>query len=145
MKRPFGVTAVAVLLCIEAGLLALGCVAFFVLRAVAVPSGARSLSELSGKMGTIGGGVLFVFAAVYITLAIYMLKLIYWARPATIGFISAGLILAVIGILASLPRPGILVFVWSLFVIAVDVWILWYLTKPTVKDAFAGKHYATNV
>jgi hypothetical protein len=33
MKRPFGVTVVAVLMCIGAGLLALGSLAFFVLGA----------------------------------------------------------------------------------------------------------------
>jgi len=138
VKRPFGVTAVAVLLCIGAALLALGSLGFFVLGRGAVTSGAGGpMSQLFSEMGTTGAGIFLVLAAAYATLAIYLVSLTSWARLATIGFIALGALFAVIGILASLPRPDFLVFAWQLVVIAVDVWIMWHLLRPHIKNAFA--------
>jgi nitroimidazol reductase NimA-like FMN-containing flavoprotein (pyridoxamine 5'-phosphate oxidase superfamily) len=142
MKRPFGLTVVAVLMCVGAGLLALGSLAFFMLGAPAVTTGGGGpLSQLLSGMGTIGAGIFQAFAIACVTVAIYTLKLAYWARYAAIVFIAAGLLFAVIGILASLPHPDIMVGAWPIFVIAVDLWILWYLTRPHVKDAFAIAHH----
>jgi hypothetical protein len=129
---------------IGAGLLALGSLAFFLLGAVAVTSGADGpMSQLFAHMGTVGGGLFLALAVVYATLAIYLLRLVWWARFAVMAFIAVGMIFAIVGIVVSLPRPDIMVFVWQLFVIAVDVWILWYLMRPHVKDAFAAKQYRT--
>lgn len=58
MKLPFGVTVVAFLMCIGAGLLALGSLGFFVLGGVAVTAGAGgSTSQLFSEMGAIGGTI----------------------------------------------------------------------------------------
>jgi len=146
VKRPFGVTAVAVLMCIGAALLALGSLGFFVLGGGAVTTGAGGpMSQLFSEMGTIGAGIFLVLAAAYATLAIYLLKLASWARLATIVFIALGSLFAVIGILASLPHPDFLVFAWQLLVIAVDVWIMWYLLRPHIKNAFAARRHHTGV
>jgi hypothetical protein len=142
MKRPFGVILVAVLMCIGAGLLALGSLAFFALGAVAVTAGAEGpMSHLFSEMGTIGTGIFLVLAVAYVILAIQLLRFVYWARLAAIVFIAVGSLFAVIGIVTSLPHPEIMVFAWQLFVIAVDVWILWYLTRPHIKDAFANQRH----
>jgi nitroimidazol reductase NimA-like FMN-containing flavoprotein (pyridoxamine 5'-phosphate oxidase superfamily) len=142
VKRPFGVVVVAALMCIGAGLLALGSLAFFALGELAVTAGAEGpLSQLFSEMGTFGAGIFLALAVAYAMLAIYMLRLAYWARLATIVLISVGLVLAVIGILVSLPQPRITVFAWQLFVIAVDTCILWYLTRPHVKEAFAAHEH----
>jgi hypothetical protein len=143
MKRPFGLTVVAVLMSIGAGLLALGSLAFFALGAIAVSAGPGGpMSQLFLEMGTVGAGIFLVLAIAYATLAILIWRLVYWARLAATVFIAVGLLFAVIGILASLPHPDIMVFTWQLFVIAVDAWILWYLARPHVKDAFdAQRHH----
>jgi len=60
---------------------------------------------------------------------------------AAILFIAVGLPFAGFGILASLPHPDIMVLAWQLFVIAVDTWILWYLERPHVMDAFATRRH----
>jgi hypothetical protein len=131
---------------VGAGLLALGSLAFFLLGAVAVTSGAEGpMSQLFARMGAVGGGVFLVLSAVYAALAIYLLRLVYWARFAAIAFIAVGMIFAIVGIVVSFPRPDIIVFGWQLFVIAVDVWILWYLMRPHVKDAFAAKQHRTGL
>jgi hypothetical protein len=140
MKRPLGVTVVAVLMCIGAGLLALGSLAFFALGAIAVTAGAEGpMSQLFFEMRTVGTGIFLAFALAYATLAILMWRLVYWARLAATVFIAVGLLFAVIGILASWQHPDAMVFCWQLFVIAVDAWILWYLARPHVKDAFTAQ------
>jgi hypothetical protein len=142
MKRPVGVTVVAVLMCIGAGLLALGSSAFFVLGAVAVTAGAEGpMSQLFSEMGTVGAGIFMALAVVYATLAIYILRLASWARLATMVFIALGSLFAVIGILVSLPHTVIMVFAWQFLVIAVDAGILWYLMRPHVREAFATQHH----
>ena len=143
MKRPFGVTIVAVLMCIGAGLLAIGSLGFFVLGGAAVAARAGGpTSQLFSEMGSIGAGIFTILAVIYAILAIYMFRLVSWARLASISFISVGLFFALIGIVGSLPHPDFMVLAWQLFVIAVDTWILWYLATPHVKDAFAvpGNH-----
>ena len=142
MKRPFGVTLVAVLMFIGAGLLALGSLAFFALGAIAVSAGPGGpMSQLFLEMGTVGAGIFLALAVAYATLAIFMWRLVSWARLAATVFIAVGLLFAVIGILASLPHPDIMVLAWQLFVIAVDAWILWYLARPHVKDAFDAQRH----
>jgi hypothetical protein len=142
MKRPFGVTVVAVLMCIGAGLLALGSLGFFVLGGVAATAGAGGpTSQLFSEMGAIGAGIFLVLAVAYAFLAIYIFRLAYWVRPAAIVSIAVGLLFAAIGILASLPHPDFMVLAWQVFVIVVDVCIVWYLTTPHVKDAFAAQRH----
>jgi uncharacterized protein len=143
VKRPFGVIVVAVLMFIGAGLLALGSLAFFALGELAVTAGAEGpMSQLFSEMGAFGAGIFLALAVAFAVFAICMLKLVHWARVAAIVLISVGLGLAAIGIVVSLPHPKMMVFVWQIFVIAVDVSILSYLTRPHVKKAFAAhEHY----
>jgi nitroimidazol reductase NimA-like FMN-containing flavoprotein (pyridoxamine 5'-phosphate oxidase superfamily) len=139
MKRPFSVIVIAILMSIEAALLAVGSLAFLALGRLAVTAGVEGpMPQLFSEMGTIGAGILLFLAVAYALLAIYVLRLVYWARLAATVLISTGLLLAAIGILTSMPHPKVLVFAWQIFVIAVDVCILWYLTRPRVKEAFAA-------
>ncbi len=95
------------------------------------------MSRLFSDMGTTGGVIFLVLSVAYLILAIEIFKLVHWARLASIAFIALGAFFAVFGILISLPRPDALVFGWQLFVIAVDIWILAYLTRPYVREVFA--------
>jgi len=127
-------------MCIGAGLLAIGSLGFFVLGGTAVTSRAGGpTSQLFSEMGSIGASLFTILAVIYATLAIYMFRLVSWARLAAITFISIGLFFAAIGIIGSLPHPDFMVLAWQLFVIAVDAWILRYLATPHVKDAFAAR------
>ena len=82
-----------------------------------------------------------VLAVAFAALAIYMFRLAYWVRSAVIFLIALGLLFAVIGIFAAWPHPDLMELAWQLFVIAVDAWILWYLTMPHVKAAFAAQRH----
>ena len=140
MKRPYRVTVVAVLMCIGAALLALGSLGFFLFGGTVVTTGTGGpTSQLFSEMGGIGAGIFLALGVVYATLAIYMFRLVRWVRRAAIAFIAVGLLFAVIGILVSLAHPDLMVFVWQLFVIAVDAYTLRYLMTPHVKDAFASQ------
>ncbi len=134
---------VSILMFIGAGLLALGSLAFFALGELAVTAGAEGpMSQLFSEMGAFGAGIFLALAVAFAILAICLLKTVHWARVATIVLISVGLGLAAIGILVSLPHPKMMVFAWQILVIAVDVSILSYLTRPLVKRAFAAhEHY----
>jgi hypothetical protein len=148
MKRPFVVTAIAVLMCGGAGLLTLGSLGFFILGGAAVPPGhGGPTSQLFSEMGSIGAAIFLLLAVAYIILAISMLRLAWWARVPTIVFIAVGALFAAIGIVASLPHPDLLVLSWQLFVIAVDAWILRCLSAPEVKDVFAiqRRHLAARI
>jgi nitroimidazol reductase NimA-like FMN-containing flavoprotein (pyridoxamine 5'-phosphate oxidase superfamily) len=138
VKRPAGVIVVAVLMCIGAGLLALGSLAFFALGEAALTAGAEGpMSELFSEMGAFGAGTFLALAVAYAVLAICVFRLVHWAQVAAVVLISVGLGLAAIGVFVSFPHPNLMVFAWQIFVIAVDTWIVWYLTRPHVKRAFA--------
>jgi Na+-transporting NADH:ubiquinone oxidoreductase subunit NqrB len=142
MKRPLGVTVVAVLMCIGAGLLAVGSLGFFVLGGVVVAAEAGGpTSQLFAGTGPLGAGIFLVLAVIYATFAICVFGLVYWARLAAIVFIAVGLLFAAIGIADSLPHPDSMVLAWQLFVIAVDAWILWYLATQPVRDTFAARRH----
>ena len=114
IKRPLGVTVVAVLMCIGAGLLVLGSLAFFALGAIAISAGVEGpMAQLFLEMGIVGAGISFALAVAYAASAILMWRLVYWARSAAIVSIAAGLFFAAVGILGSLPRPEIIVFAWG--------------------------------
>jgi len=137
MKRPFGVTVVAILMFIGGGVLAVGSLMYFLLGAVAVTAGAEGpMSRLFSDMGTIGVAIFVTLAAAYLILAISIFRLVCWARLASIVSIAFGLFFAIIGILVSFPRPDMMVFGWQLFVIAADIWILAYLMRPHVREVF---------
>jgi len=136
---------VAVFMFIGAGLLALGSLAFFALGELAVTAGSEGpMSQLFSEMGAFGAEIFLALAVAFAVLAICVLKLVHWARVATIVLISVGLGLAAIGILVSFPHPKMMVFAWQVFVIAVDVSILSYLTRPLVKRAFAAHERCPN-
>jgi len=59
-----------------------------------------------------------------------------WARTASITCIGFGMIFALLGILLSLPDPFVGVLAWQVFVVAVDLGFLLYLTRPHVAKAF---------
>lgn len=142
MKRPVGVTMIAVLMCFWAGLVALFSLAFFVLGAPTVANAIGGpMPQFFSAMGPSGVGIFLAFAVVSVILAGYAFRLAYWAPFAIIIFIAVGSLFAVIGILAWLPHPENRVVGSLLLMIALDIWILYYLTNPDVKGAFAAEQY----
>jgi hypothetical protein len=96
------------------------------------------LGMLAGVGGAILGVILLGFAAVYIVDAIGLLKVANWARILTIILVGFSLLRSAFGMMRSLGHLHPVAVLFSLIIAAIDVWILVYLFKPEVKQAFGA-------
>lgn len=140
MNRPVGITVVAILMCLGGALLALGSVMFFVLGKTAVTFGNEGpMSALFAGMGAVGGVIFLALAVIYAVLAVSLWRLRAWARPASVAFIGIGQMFALLGILRSMPHPSSGALTWQIFVVVVDLAILWYLTTAHIVKVFSDQ------
>jgi hypothetical protein len=139
MERPTGVTILAVLAFIGTGCL--------VLAALGVLLGGAMIANMAARPGMgmaagIGGAVIgvsfLVIAILYAAVGIGFLKLQNWARILTIVLCGLGALLNFLGIFAGLLHFHPLVVVWRIILLAVNLWIVVYLLKPHVKQAFGA-------
>jgi hypothetical protein len=142
MERPTGVTVIAILGLIGAGLLAL--------LGVLICLGGTLFSHMTyarwGMVAGIGavtvGVVLLGLAALYAITSIGLLKLQNRARVLAVVLTSVTLMLALLGLGDAAMHLGMMfffgMFVRRLIVIGIDVWILVYLFQPHVKKAFGA-------
>jgi hypothetical protein len=143
MKRPAGVTIIAIATFVGAAILAVGsCVFFFIaVMAVSGGDGGDPVSASIAGMGVAGGFSLLVLAGVAGCLALGVLQLCEWARILAIGCIGIGILCTIISILTFVGYPvvplGPMIFVHSL-VIGAAGWSIAYLAKPDVKQAFSS-------
>lgn len=140
MNRPVGVTILAVVAFFFAGFIALGALFSFLGGAIAshlTTSGA--LKVLAGVGGAIIGVILLGVAVIYLVDGIGLLKLANWARILTIILVG----ISVLHVLFRWARFGMffhpVMLIWSAIILVIDIWILVYLFKPHVKQAFGAK------
>jgi hypothetical protein len=140
MQRPTGVTVLAVLAFIGAAFCLLGALFFMI--------GGAAMSQLGGS--SMGGGAMFAglgalagvfilgFAVLYAVVGFGLWKLQNWARILALIGAAVGTLIGLLRILGALAHfhPGIVVL--NLIVCAFDIWILTYLLKPHVKQAFGA-------
>ena len=151
MQRPDGVTILAVLAFIGAGLSAL---AALVLLGLAVFAGAGALSRLSaypqlaiiaGIGGAVFGVVCLGIAALEVVIGIGLLKLKNWARVLTIVLCGLALLSSFFTLLFALTHLfGVFffgLFFRRLILAAIQIWIIIYLLKPHVKQAFGASGF----
>jgi hypothetical protein len=142
MQRPKGVTILAVLAFIGAG--------FLVLAALGFMFGAAFMSRFAASGGTPAGGgfllglgavagIFFLcFAALYAVTGIGLIGLKNWGRILTIILVALGLLSAAFGLLGSLTHFSFGLLIRQVIIAAIDLWILIYLFKPHVKQAFGA-------
>ena len=141
MKRPIGVTVVAVLTFFAAVILALSSFAFFFVAVMAITGGdaeERVSIALTG-MGVAGGFSLLVLAGVATSLAIGVLKLREWARIVSIASIGAGIAFATLSLFAFrryVVIPIVPSVICHLLVLATAGCMVEYLSRPRVKQVF---------
>ena len=134
MKRPFGLVAAAVLT-----YLVLVSETLFTWTALAETTGnSRVAVRLFSGIGLTGATIFLAFVVVYAAMAIYMVRLGYWARRAAIAFIAVALLVGIVGLAASLLHRETMLVATQLLVIVVCAWIMWYLMRPKTKDAFSA-------
>ncbi len=141
MERPTGVTVLAVLLMIFAAFAAFAGLALLVMglgggAALQMRGTSTGMSSMIAGMGALGGVFLLALAAAYVVLGVGLLKLLNWARVVTLVLVGLGLLLAAIGLLTALIHFQVGMIAGRLIAAGIDVWIIWYLLRPDVKQAF---------
>jgi hypothetical protein len=143
MRRPAGVTIIAVATFAGAAILAVGSFAFFFVAMMAISGGdgGDPVSASIAGMGVAGGFALLVLAGVAGCLALGVLKLREWARILSIASIALGIACTVVSILTFIGYPVVPLapmILGHIFVIGAAGWSIAYLARPEVKQAFSG-------
>lgn len=142
MGRPTGVTIIAVLDFIGAGVCVLAGLGMMLGGGVVATMMSQQQGGAgAGILGAIGAaaGVFFlVCAAVAVLLGWGLLKLKEWARIITIVFAAIGAVFSLIGMFAVLGHFAAVGIFVALIRLAINGLILWYLLQPHVKAAFQG-------
>jgi hypothetical protein len=143
MKRPSGVTLIAVLLAGVAALLGFGCAASFCI-AVMVVTGGISHDPISTAITgmAIGGGLsLIILACAAAGVANALLELREWAWSASIAAISlctAFTVIAIYSFRRFFLMPVGMSLLCHLAVVGLAAWMLHYLLRPGVRRAFSA-------
>jgi hypothetical protein len=141
--RPTGVTIIAVLTFFGAAILAFGALIFLFVGALGMTgadAGEPFAVAIAG-MGAAGGFSLLVLAAVAASVAIGVLKLREWARIVSIATFAIGIVCTIFSlftVMGYLVIPAVPMILCHLAVMAAAVWMLSYLLRPTVKQAFSA-------
>ena len=141
MSRPIGVTILAILYFLGAGLLLLAGLA------VALGMGALGMSSSSGQAGAAGGAflaglgvglavVFFLIAAINGAMGWGLWKLKNWARIVIIALAALTLAGIVVEFSKTMTDRQPSTLVVTLVRAAVGVLVLWYLLRARVKAAF---------
>jgi hypothetical protein len=139
MERPAGVTILAVVAFILGGFSALGGLGIM-LGGAALSHMANSggLGMLAGVGGAVLGAIFLGVAVIYIVDAVGLLKVANWARILTVVLVALHLLRSAFGLLRAVAHVHPIGLFFTLIFAAVDVWILVYLFKPEVKQAFGA-------
>jgi hypothetical protein len=140
MERPTGVTILAVLYFIFASFLGLCGILFIVGGSMlsGLAHGGGLGSALFAMGGVVVGGIFLVLAMLDLAIGIGFIKLQNWARILAIILIGIGVLFGLLSLAGLLAHPMILVLVFRLIFLAIEIWILVYLFKPHVKQAFGA-------
>jgi hypothetical protein len=138
MQRPAGVTVIAVLDFIGAGLCVLGALGGFLggslIAALISRTNPSMASSIAAGIGIVLGVIFLFFATIAAVTGFGMIKLQNWGR-------IIQLVLTILSILGSLRNvmvmgmhgPG---FLFPGIFFCYDIWVVWYLFQPDVKAAF---------
>lgn len=144
MERPTGVTILAVLYFIGTAILAICGLFFFVLGGSMLSGMAQSggpWSTILAAGGAVVGAMFLVFALLQLALGIGFIKLQNWARVVAIVLTGIAVLFGAIGMLSLLAHVMVFALVTRVITLAIQIWILVYLFKPHVKQAFGATSF----
>lgn len=143
MGRPVGVTVLAILYFIGAGLCVLGGLGMILgggfMATMLSQQGGQGSAGAAGffaGLGAVAGVFMIIMGAVGALVGFGLWKLKGWARIVAIVLAAISGAFQLLGLLGSLAHFNLFAVVWSLFWLAIDGLIIWYLLKPEVKAAF---------
>ena len=140
MERPTGVTILAVLYFLGAAFLGICGLLFMVggsmLSGLAQSGGPGSALFAAG--GAVVGGFFLVLALLELALGIGFIKLQNWARVVAIVLTGIAVLFGALGMFSMLAHVMVFALTTRLITLAIQIWILVYLFKPHVKQAFGA-------
>jgi hypothetical protein len=142
MQRPGGVTVIAIIDYIGAGLCVIGGIAAFFGGAFlgAMLGGSASHSGAGAGMGMIIGGAIGVFllflAAISGVAGWGLWSLKEWARIVQIVLAALGVLGRLFSIMTVMAHGRIFGLPFSLVILGYYAWVIYYLIQPEVKAAF---------
>ncbi len=138
MERPTGVTVLAVLCFIGGAFAVLGGLAMFFAGALGMAGMASrpGMGMMMAGMGAFVGVFLLILAALYVIVGVGLWKLLNWGRILALVLVGIGAVFAILGLFSALIHFRIFAVVWQIIVVAIDLLIIWYLTRSDVKQAF---------
>jgi uncharacterized membrane protein (DUF2068 family) len=138
MQRPTGVTILAILWFIGAGILVISALVAFAGGSLLAQmlKNAPGMGNLAGGLVAVVGVIALMFAALYAVTGYGLWALKNWGRILALVLTAIGLLLTLVGLAAVFANFGMSLLIWQIIRIAICAWIIWYLLQPTVKQAF---------
>ena len=138
MKRPIGVTVIAILMFLVAALLTLASAACFFVGVMNLtgPDSRDPVAVAIAGMTLAGGFSLLLLAAINITLGIGVLQLRETARRLCMASISLGAALTLAALFLLVLHPPAEIIAAQLLLLAAYLVTLAYLVSPGVRQAF---------
>lgn len=151
MGRPTGVTILAILNFIGAGFCLLGGIGLMLGGGVVATmlnqqgaNGAGGGAGIIAALGAFAGVCIIIVGGISMLVGFGLWKLKEWARIVSIILTAIGAVLNLPALLTSVTHFNLGSLIWTLFWLAIDVWIIMYLLKPHVKAAFQGQARAAS-
>jgi hypothetical protein len=149
MGRPTGVTILAILNFIGAAFCLLGGIGmilgggFIATMLSQQGQGNAGAAGILAGLGAAAGVVIIICGGISALIGFGLWKLKGWARIVSIVLYGISAALQLLGLLGSLAHFNAFAVIWSVFWIAVDAFVIWYLLKPEVKAAFQPRPMAS--
>jgi hypothetical protein len=149
MGRPTGVTILAILNFIGAAFCLLGGIGmilgggFIATMLSQQGQGSAGAAGILAGLGAAAGVVIIICGGISALIGFGLWKLKGWARIVSIVLYGISAALQLLGLLGSLAHFNAFAVIWSVFWIAVDAFVIWYLLKPEVKAAFQPRLMAS--
>jgi hypothetical protein len=95
-------------------------------------------SAILAAGGAVVGAIFLVLALLELAIGIGFIKLQNWARVVAIVFTGIAVLFGVLGMFSLLAHVMVFALMIRFIVLALQIWILVYLFKPHVKQAFGA-------
>jgi hypothetical protein len=142
MVRPVGVTILAILDFIGAAFCLLGGIGmilgggFIATMLSQQGQGSAGAAGILAGLGAAAGVCVIIVGGISALVGFGLWKLKTWARIVSIVLFGISAALQLLGLLGTLAHFNVFALVWSVFWVAIDAFVIWYLLKPEVKAAF---------